>query len=218
MKYEDTGFISKENINAAIKKFGYSTTDTFSGYPHQDEVAVDQRPTGGRLRVVFPKPYDVAYDYDKASNTYLREWNGVNDTDKNNGKRVAPKNVVVMFAKSEQIKLSTDYKAMGVQNPWDLVPEEDRAGLNDIPGAPGIGRYNNIQLGDPWFDTEDSGDAYFYMNGQQTKGTWKKDKSKLDSKLTFYDGSGNEIKFVPGQIWVDILEPDEIMQWLPGQQ
>jgi len=127
MKYEDTGHITKDNIDAAIQKYGYSTTDTFVGYPHQTELPLDQRPNGGRLRAVFPKPYDVAYDYDKTTNSYLRSWNGVADTDKNNGKRVAPKNVVVMFAKSEQIKLSTDYAAMGVQNPWDLVPEADRA-------------------------------------------------------------------------------------------
>jgi len=54
------------------------------------------------------------------------------------------------------------------------------------------------------------------MNGQQVKGTWKKDKSKLDSKLTFFDQDGKEIMFVPGQIWVDVLEPGETMQWTPA--
>lgn len=211
MKYEDTGHITKDQIDAAIKNLGYSTEDTFSGYPHQDEAPLDQRPAGGHMRVSFPGPYAVNYDYDKNSNTYLRTWNNVPDTDKNNGKHVAPKNVVVMFAESEQIKLSTDYKARGVQDPWQLVPEEERAGLD----YGGVGRYNNVELGDPWFDTKDSGDASFYMNGQEIKGTWKKDKSKLDSKLTFFDGDGKEIKFVPGQIWVDILEPGQVLRWEP---
>jgi hypothetical protein len=212
MKYEDTGYISKEKIEEAMKTYGYHTDDKFSGYPHQDEASSDQRGGGGNLRLAFPGPYATEFDYDKDSNTYLRTWNNVPDTDKINGKRVAPKNVVVMFAESEQIKLATDYKARGVEDPWQLVPEEERDGLD----YGGVGRYNNIQLGDPWFDTKDNGEAYFYMNGQQVKGTWKKDKSKLDSKLTFYDEGGSEIKFVPGQIWVDVMEPGQTMRWTPA--
>lgn len=216
MKYEDTGRIPKEGIMDAMEKYGYRTEGNFSGYPHQEDLSSDQRPRGGHLRIAFPNPYDVEYEYDPSTNSYLRLWDDVIDTDKNNGKRVAPKNVVVMIAQSEQIKLSTDYKARGVQDPWELVPEHDRAGLNDIPGAPGIGRYNNMQMGDPWFDIQDSGDAFFYFNGQQHKGTWKKDKSRLDSKLAFFDENGNEVKFVPGQIWVDVVEPGYGVKWEPA--
>ena len=77
-------------------------------------------------------------------------------------------------------------------------------------------QYVNVQIGDPWFDQADSGSAFFYMNGQQYKGTWKKDKSKIDSKLFFYDESGQEIKFVPGQIWVDIIDPGQALRWTPS--
>lgn len=212
MKYEDTGHITKDGIDQAMQKYGYRTTGTFSGYPHQDEKALEERPASGHLRLAFPNPYDVSYDYDRASNTYLRTWNQSVDTDKNNGQRIAPKNVVVMFAQSEQIKLATDYTARGVQNPWDLVPVEERAGLD----YGGVGRYNNLEMGDPWFDTKDSGDAYFYFNGQQYHGSWKKDKSKLESKLAFFDEAGNEVKFVPGQIWVEVLEPGQGLKWEPG--
>ena len=44
----------------------------------------------------------------------------------------------------------------------ELVPERDRAGLDDG----GVGRYNNLEMGDPCFDTKDTGEAFFYMNGQ----------------------------------------------------
>lgn len=216
MKYEDTGHITRDNILKAMEQFGYRTTSNFVGYPHQAETALEARPTGGRIRLAYPNPYDVSYDYDRASNTYLRTWDEEADTDKNNQRRIAPKNVVVLVAQSEQIKLSIDYAARGVQNPWDLVPEEDRSGLNDIPGAPGIGRYNNLEMGDPWFDTKDSGDAYFYMNGKEYKGTWKKDRASLESKLTFLQADGSEVKFVPGQIWVNVVEPSYGIRFEPG--
>ncbi len=78
------------------------------------------------------------------------------------------------------------------------------------------GQYNNVQLGDPWYDHSDSGDARFYMNGQEIQGTWKKDKSRIDSKLFFFDQSGKEIEFVPGAIWVNILEPGQGLQRTPA--
>ena len=77
-------------------------------------------------------------------------------------------------------------------------------------------QYVNIQIGDPWYDTTDSGTAYFYMNGKQIQGTWKKDKSKVESKLMFFDQSGQEIKFVPGQIWVNQVDPGQALKWTPG--
>jgi len=52
--------------------------------------------------------------------------------------------------------------------------------------------------------TTGEGSAEIYQNGIKITGTWKKDSSKLDSKLYFYDSSGNEIKFTPGQIWIQI--------------
>lgn len=184
MRGVDTGYAKFAQLVAGAQAFGYRMTDNFVGYPHQDELPVDQRPAGGHLRVAFAKPYNTDYDYDPATNSYLRTWAGVPDTDRNNGKRIAPKNVVVMIAQSDQL----------------------------VQGQ----QYNNVQIGDPWMDTSDSGDAYYYFNGQEIKGSWKKDKSKVDSKLFFLDQNGQEIKFVPGQIWVEVLEPGQGLQWTPS--
>lgn len=218
MTLEDTGHITKANIEKAMADYGYRATGNFSGYSHQAELSLDSRPNGGHLRLAYPGRYDVEYDYDKASNSFLRTWDDIPDTDKNDKKRVAPKNIVVMIAKSEQIRLADQnkYREQGVTNPWELIPEEDRAGIDGIPGAPGIGRYNNLQIGDPWFDAVDSGEAYFYMNGQEYRGTWKKDRTDISSKLAFFDQSGQEIKFVPGQIWVDVMEPGQGIRWEPS--
>lgn len=184
MRGVDTGYAKFTKILEGAKDFGYRLTNNFVGYPHQTEIPIDQRGNGGHLRVAFAGPFAAEYDYDKNSNSYLRTWGNVADTDRNNGKRNAPKNVVVLMAESSQI----------------------------VEGE----QYNNVQIGDPWYDSNDSGEAFYYMNGQEIKGTWKKDKSKLDSKLMFLDQDGNEVKFVPGQIWVEILEPGQTLRWTPS--
>ena len=182
MRGVDTGYAKFGKIVQCAKDFGYRMENNFSGYPHQEEAPVDQRPSGGHLRVAFPGPFAAEYDYDKESNSYLRTWGNVIDIDRNNNKRMAPKNIVVAMAVSEQIE----------------------------------GQYNNVQVGDPWYDTSDSGEAFYYINGVESKGNWKKDKSRLDSKMFFYDEAGQEIKFVPGQIWVEILEPGQTLRWTPS--
>jgi len=212
MRTEDTGHVKSDKILAEIKKLGFEREGKLPGYPHQGEAPLDQRPAGGNLRVAFASPYDVEYEYDKNSNSYLRSWDGVADVDRNNQQRLAPKNVVVIFSVSEQITNSQDYTGKGLQNPWANVEESKNTGAESISG-----RYNNMQLGDPWYDTGDSGEAHYYFNGQEVIGTWKKDRSKMDSKLFFYDGSGQEVKFVPGQIWVEILEPGQRLKWEPIQ-
>ena len=208
-RLEDSGYAKGQELFSCAEKFGYRKESKFSGYPHQEEAAADGRPDSAHLRLAYPGIYEVEYDYDKASNSFLRTWGNVPDKDRIDGQRVAPKNIAVVIAKSEQIKLSSDFKSRGVEDPWELVPEEERAGLD----YGGVGRYNNMEIGDPWFDSTDTGQGYFFLNGQMTKGTWKKDKSKIDSKLAFYDESGKEIKFVPGQIWVEIMEPGQVVEW-----
>ena len=179
---DDTGYAKFATLIQGAKNFGYSLEGKLIGYPHQTEAPVDQRPAGGRLRINYPSPWNDIFDYDKNTNSYVRTWGKSVDTDRNNGKNITPKNIVVMVAE----------------------------------GAVMETQYANFQVGDPWYDTGDSGTAYFYMNGQQTQGTWKKDKSNLNSKLTFFDSSGQEVKFVPGQIWVSIVDPGIGVKWEPS--
>ena len=179
----DSGYSNPEKFLTCAKEFGYSLENKFSGYRHIAEAALESRPQGGHLRVAFAGPFAAEYDYDRGTNSYLRTWGNVPDVDRNNKNRNAPKNVIVVMAKSDQIE----------------------------------GQYNNVQLGDPWYDQTDSGDAFYYMNGQQYRGTWKKDKSDIASKLAFFDESGNEVAFVPGQMWVEVLEPGQTLKWEPVQ-
>ncbi|MFC1609282.1 DUF3048 domain-containing protein [Patescibacteria group bacterium] len=208
MRKEDSSHVKKEKLFQAMQDLGYRSENQFEGYPHQAESPMEKRPEKGHLRVGFAGPYETEYDYDKSTNSYLRTWADEDDVDRNNGKRIAPKNVVVMIAKSEQIALDIDYEGRGVENPWDVVPEVKKTGGQSIDF-----RYNDVAVGDPWFDVSDSGEAYYYLNGREYRGTWKKDKSDIGSKLFFYDQNGSEIKFVPGQIWVEILEPGQALKW-----
>lgn len=175
----DSGFVKFSRLLECAQEFGYSLENSFSGYPHQAELPLDQRIEKGHLRVGYAGDFAVEYDYDRETNSYLRSWGGEPDIDRNNQKRLAPKNIVVMMAKSEQIE----------------------------------GQYNNVQLGDPWYDVSDSGEAFYFIDGQRIVGKWKKDKSSISSKIQFLSNNGTEIKFVPGQIWVQILEPGQTLKW-----
>lgn len=72
-------------------------------------------------------------------------------------------------------------------------------------------QYNDV-------DIEGEGDAIVYQNGWEIKGTWKKDKGDLRSKIYFYNESGEEIKFVPGKIWVQVVQPNQKVIWSVEQE
>jgi len=67
-------------------------------------------------------------------------------------------------------------------------------------------QYNTVAV-------EGSGKGIIYRNGEEIQAAWKKDKTNQTSKLYFYDLGGNEIKFVPGQIWVEIAQPNQEVNW-----
>ncbi|MBU4368875.1 DUF3048 domain-containing protein [Patescibacteria group bacterium] len=67
------------------------------------------------------------------------------------------------------------------------------------------GQYNDVKI-------IGQGKAEFYFNGAKTDGVWKKDSEA--SKLFFLDNSGQEIKFTPGNIWVEIIQPERKAEWV----
>ena len=64
------------------------------------------------------------------------------------------------------------------------------------------GQYNDV-------DIEGEGELEVYQSGEMIKGKWSKNKSNKKSKLYFLNKQGEEIKFVPGKIWVEIVEPHQ---------
>lgn len=68
------------------------------------------------------------------------------------------------------------------------------------------GQYNDM-------DIEGEGKATVFQNGNEISGTWKKDKSDIKSKLSFFDDAGKEIEFIPGKTWIQVVEKGQSVSW-----
>ncbi len=67
-------------------------------------------------------------------------------------------------------------------------------------------QYNDV-------DVEGTGQAVIYRNGQEIRGTWEKEGRYKPTKLYFLNSQGEEIKFVPGKIWIEIVNPTTSIHW-----
>lgn len=56
------------------------------------------------------------------------------------------------------------------------------------------------------YGTKGTGKALIFMDGEQTKGTWK--KADREARTLLYDSQGDEIKFNKGAIWFEIQPLD----------
>jgi hypothetical protein len=182
------GFTSIKRLVNSASNLGYRLENGFEGYKHSTQnsnVVNSERITrseatgsktqnlSAKLKISYSKPYDVEYKYDSAKNSYLRFRGGKAEMDKNNGKQVEAKNIVVMRAKSRQIE----------------------------------GQYNDVEV-------EGEGKISVYQNGEVVEGAWGKDKADKKSKLYFLNNTGKEIEFVPGQIWVEVIEPEKSVTYV----
>lgn len=68
------------------------------------------------------------------------------------------------------------------------------------------GQYNDMKL-------DGQGKAEFYKNGEKIEGIWKRDASGKDPKLYFLDNFGAETKFVQGNIWVEVVQTNQKVEW-----
>jgi hypothetical protein len=56
------------------------------------------------------------------------------------------------------------------------------------------------------FQNTGQGNGYVLQDGKVIKATWK--KKDLNSRTTFYDEAGAEIKFNPGNTWYEVIPPE----------
>ena len=186
------------------RRQGYRDTIRPVGLQFQTDIPLSQRPDYGLLKIYFEKPFRVEYHYDKATNTYKRFFNKKPDKDYATGQQYAVKNVVVILAKKSAFSTDEDYVGKGLRDPWDGVDEAHRKRDS--------GQYPNMELGDPWFDVNRSGKAYYYMNGREVVGTWKRER-KLGAPMQFLDGNGKPVHFVEGSIWIEVPESNRKIRY-----
>ncbi len=77
--------------------------------------------------------------------------------------------------------------------------------------ANGPGGYNDV-------DVEGTGKAVVYQNGQVIEGTWEKNLIHKQDPLHFNSALGKAIEFVPGQVWMHIVDSRTQVVWTQGTQ
>ncbi len=188
----------------------YRTESQTKRFPHQNDIPLDQRPEYSKVNVKYNKDgYVAEYLYDKETNSYKRYLFGDPSIDYESKQQHAPKNLITIITKKDAWLLDTDYVAQGFWDPWEGIDEQHR--LNDNNGYP------NMQLGDPWFDEKHEGEAEFFLNGQRIEGIWKRDKG-MENLFEFFDKNEEEIRFVPGQIWMHVLGHDQRISYEDAEE
>ncbi len=115
------------------------------------------------VKINYREP--VVWQFDKASNRYLRFQNGRAFIDEN-----------------------------GVQTETaNLMVQKTEIRILD-------------KIGHRFIETLGQGDALIFQNGALTRGIWR--KSDKTGQTVFYDLQDQEIKFLPGNIWVEIVSLD----------
>jgi hypothetical protein len=107
------------------------------------------RPIGGRIQVSYGNVNTIRFDYDRNSNTYLRSVTGEKkQVDNATGKRVQPKNVIVMVVK------------FGALN--DGHPQKHRLEAKVIGSGPAWISTNGITIKGTWKKTSLTSATRFY--------------------------------------------------------
>ncbi|OGZ60994.1 MAG: hypothetical protein A2919_00635 [Candidatus Spechtbacteria bacterium RIFCSPLOWO2_01_FULL_43_12] len=68
------------------------------------------------------------------------------------------------------------------------------------------GQYNDV-------DVTGEGEALIFQNGRIQNARWQKSETPLKSKLKFLDADGKEVPFVPGKMWVHIVDTYTEILW-----
>jgi hypothetical protein len=123
--------------------------------------------------------FNVRYNYDPASNTYLRSFasGAAHDVYACPAGDIGEKNP------EDNCKLTQLAPSVVVA----IVVTEKRASDNYHEDITTVG----------------SGDAYIFQNGSAIKGTWK--KPSVSEQIKFYDANGSEVSLAPGQTFVEAI-------------
>lgn len=95
------GFTSYVLLESRAGNLNYSFADTFSGYPRSNGSDYKNNPKVATIDVPYQKSFRVQWTYQPQTGAYRRSRDGKAEIDKNTGKQVEVKNVVVMNTTSQ---------------------------------------------------------------------------------------------------------------------
>ena len=96
------------------------------------------------------------------------------------------------------------------------TPEYDRLDNRQVEAKVVIVMRTTIRQLDAEYNEVDvtgSGEAFIFQNGILISGSWEKAASPLESRLIFRDQEGNEVAFVAGPRWIEIVDMDTEIRW-----
>lgn len=135
-----------------VDEDGISWDKDYSSWKFKDDTRLEERGTTSKIDFGFwnnlASDFSVIWNYDKASNSYLRNNGGSSHIDKNNGKVLSAKNVIIMFAKESPANDGYEgghllYKVIGsgdalvfqdgrvIKGTWIKETEEDQVKFYD---------------------------------------------------------------------------------------
>ncbi|OGD31456.1 hypothetical protein A3C91_04160 [Candidatus Azambacteria bacterium RIFCSPHIGHO2_02_FULL_52_12] len=113
----DNGFASFAKLSQTAADMGYRADTAAKKYVHiRDEALLFGIQ---HIMLGYPFPYNVVFDYNPQTNTYLRSRGGKKELDGQTQKQVEVKNLIVMTASSRQV--SKDYNEVDVTGEGNAV-------------------------------------------------------------------------------------------------
>ncbi|OGH11928.1 MAG: hypothetical protein A2857_05765 [Candidatus Levybacteria bacterium RIFCSPHIGHO2_01_FULL_36_15] len=148
-------FADKRRGLTNVDKKGNSWDASFVQYKFKDDIAFSKRPESQVADFTFwedYRAYAVKWDYNKKNNVYLRTNGGAKHTDKDNGKQLQAKNLVMLFMRESNandgyennLHLLYADKGAGkalvlmdgkqIQGAWSKIDRTSRTIVKDLSG------------------------------------------------------------------------------------
>lgn len=154
------GFTSYEGLWNALQKLGYRTETKFKGYEFKDDAAVAERGGAATLSIAWPGAFRVSYEYDPATNRYVRFWAGVKQIDAADKHVVAPSVVAVLRATNQLADGPGGYNDMGIEGTGVLDVYQDGQVIH------GTWKKNELEKKDPMHFLDANGKEIVFTRGQ----------------------------------------------------
>lgn len=175
------GFTSTGGIINAAQKLGYRMEDKFEGYKFYSQKDIDEQ-----KKEFIDKQFC--------------------------SKNQQGCSLMIDYPGPFRIKYSYDFDNNLYGRERGSSPEMDRNTKSQVKAKNVIIMIaKSRQIEDQYNDVELEGDgrAIIFQNGRKIEGRWEKDRTNIESKLKFMTDGGQEIKLVPGQTWIEIIEKIE---------